>query len=188
MNFLQKFTLTDFERSIILGEGVSGKVWRVRHIPLKKIFALKMVRKNADVLQEINIQDHSNILSLTAYFKDRSLIHLLLPYCTDDMLKFMRRKKLLTERRVAKYVHQVIAALKYMHEKSIMHTDVKPENLLINEAGFILLANFGNSTFYETSNICVGTPRYMAPDVWAEQTYNNKVDSWSVGVLTTNYY
>lgn len=87
--------LKDFERLMILGEGVSGKVWKARHIPSKKIFALKTVRRNADVLKEINILqelDHENILSLTAYFKDRSSIHLLLPYCTNGAQEIADRE------------------------------------------------------------------------------------------------
>lgn len=157
------------------------------HVPTNQTVAVKKVKKPSDCRHEIEIPiklSHRNILKLLATLEDASFIYIILPYCTEDLFKLLRRKSSLSERRVAKYIFQVCDALAYMHQSSIMHRDIKPENLLINKAGDILIADFGFATLLKTSKECVGTPGYMAPEICSGARYTNKVDCWAVGVLT----
>lgn len=177
--------MEDFKIEYIVGAGLFGQVFKAVHVPSKQTVAIKKMKKPADA-SEIEIQKkltHKNLLGIIASFEDKVSIHLILPYCSENLFQLMRRKNELTERRVAKYTLQVCEGVSYMHSQGVMHRDIKPENILINAAGFLLVADFGCSTLKLKSNKRLGTPGYMAPEVWAERNYTKIVDSWSVGVL-----
>ena len=82
-------------------------------------------------------------------------------------------------------------ALDYMHSINIMHRDLKPENLLIEEReadGHITvkLTDFGFATKYEPDEMQknpLGSPAYMAPELFKKLEYDNKVDIWAAGVI-----
>lgn len=77
----------------------------------------------------------------------------------------------------------------YLHERNIIHRDVKPENLLVytsNDLPCLKLADFGLAAIIENDNVLYelcGTPTYVAPEVLAELGYGCKVDIWSAGVI-----
>lgn len=80
-----------------------------------------------------------------------------------------------------------------MHQQDIVHRDIKPENILLcpeesrpGEVIQVKLTDFGFATFFkkgESLKQVLGSPLYMAPEIVQEQTYNTKVDIWSVGVI-----
>ena len=74
-------------------------------------------------------------------------------------------------------------AVKYLHEKQIICRDVKPENIMVLENGFIQLIDFGAAKNIEDrTNSIIGTPQYMAPEVILGDQYSFEVDYWSVGI------
>ena len=94
------------------------------------------------------------------------------------------------EEKLAKfYVAQIVLVLEYLHKNGIVYRDLKPENVLVDEKGFIKLGDFGfaknlkNSADEKTSTFC-GTPGYVAPENVFTQGYSYSVDFWSLGVLT----
>ena len=77
-----------------------------------------------------------------------------------------------------------------MHSKSIIHRDIKPENILLERSDennlSIKITDFGFACFYdphEGLKEVLGSPLYMAPEIVREETYDEKVDTWSVGVI-----
>ena len=73
----------------------------------------------------------------------------------------------------------------YLHSKNIIYRDLKPENLLIDNNGYLLLTDFGFAKYCEgrTFTLC-GTPEYLAPEVLANKGHGKPVDWRGLGILT----
>ncbi|CAG9573961.1 putative protein kinase [Leishmania major strain Friedlin] len=84
---------------------------------------------------------------------------------------------------------QLGLAIRYLHDRRIMHRDLKTSNVLLTRSGLIKLGDFGFSRQYQESvsgevgkTFC-GTPYYLAPEMWQRQSYSYKADIWSLGVI-----
>ena len=83
------------------------------------------------------------------------------------------------------YIIELILALEALHKENIIHRDIKPDNILLDEDGHIKLTDFGLSkilTDNKTYTWC-GTPGYMSPEVYSRKGHDTKADWWSVGCL-----
>jgi serine/threonine protein kinase len=83
------------------------------------------------------------------------------------------------------YAAEVTLAFEYLHSKNIVYRDLKPENLLIDNAGHIRITDFGfakNIPENITWTLC-GTPDYLAPEIIQSRGYGKAVDWWALGVL-----
>lgn len=84
---------------------------------------------------------------------------------------------------------QLCLAIRYLHDRRIMHRDLKTPNVLLTRSGLIKLGDFGFSRQYQESvsgevgNTFCGTPYYLAPELWQRQSYSYKADIWSLGVI-----
>ena len=79
---------------------------------------------------------------------------------------------------------QIVLIFEYLHENNIIYRDLKPENVLIGEDGFIKLADFGFAKVIEnrTFTLC-GTPEYLAPEILLNQGHGKPVDWWTLGII-----
>lgn len=87
---------------------------------------------------------------------------------------------------VKRFARQILLGVAYLHNKNIIHHDIKPTNILVDQHGVIKLADFGSSRLISTStNInnesMRGTPNYMAPEVIKQTIKSRKSDIWSIG-------
>jgi len=83
---------------------------------------------------------------------------------------------------------QVLAGLSYLHERGVVHRDVKPANILLDTRGAVRVSDFGISkqleqTFGNFAKSFVGTAAYMAPERISGQNYTSNVDIWGVGMI-----
>jgi len=139
--------------------------------------------------REIEIQSHlrhPNVLGLFGYFYDKSRVYLILEYAPGgELYKELKRVGTFEEPAAAAYIAQLCSALGYCHRRSVIHRDVKPENLLIGLDGELKIGDFGWSVHAprnRRSTLC-GTLDYLSPEMIEGKEHTHLVDVWSLGVL-----
>jgi len=199
----QRWKLDDFDIGRPLGKGKFGNVYLAREKKSKYIVALKVLFKSQlqkaqvehQLRREIEIQSHlrhPNILRLFGYFYDESRVYLILEYAPrGELFKSLQKQEhgRFVESQAALYISQMADALTYCHSKKVIHRDIKPENLLLDVGGNIKIADFGWSVHAPNSRratMC-GTLDYLPPEMIEGSTHDEKVDLWSLGVLTYEF-
>ncbi|KAL1976451.1 hypothetical protein VTN31DRAFT_2733 [Thermomyces dupontii] len=192
-----------FEIGKALGKGKFGRVYLAKERSSGFVCALKVLHKSElqqggvqkQVRREIEIQSnlrHPNVLRLYGHFHDSKRIFLILEYAgKGELYKHLRKEHRFPEWKAAQYIAQMAAALKYLHKKHIIHRDIKPENILVGIHGEIKISDFGWSVHAPNNRrqtMC-GTLDYLPPEMLrsSDNSYNEKVDLWSLGVLTYEF-
>eukprot|EP00253_Pinus_taeda_P018196 PITA_18196 len=183
----------DYDFGLELGRGKFGLVRICKSKATGEELACKTLPKKTEenVYKEIEIMQHlsghPNVVTLRAVYEDAESLHLVMELCTGGRLTDeMSRTGCYSEHQAANLIRELIMVIKYCHELGVVHRDIKPENVLRTSSGQLKLADFGLSTrFAKGQNLSgvVGTPSYIAPEVWAGTTYSEKVDVWGAGVL-----
>ncbi|CAH8662623.1 unnamed protein product [Schistosoma margrebowiei] len=189
--------LSDFEIGKQLGRGKFGTVFLARtkksHFPcaIKVIFKKQIVKNKLEhqIRREIEIMchlQHPHILQLYTYFHDHKRIYLVLEYAfLGQMYTELRRLGRFSEARSATYIYQLCDALMYCHRMKVIHRDIKPENLLLGFHQELKLSDFGwavHAPSLRRRTLC-GTIDYLAPEMVAGVSHDERVDHWTVGVL-----
>lgn len=201
----KQFHLGMFEIGRPLGKGKFGRVYLARERNAGFICALKVLHKSElqmgrvekQVRREIEIQSnlrHPNILQLYGHFHDSKRIFLILEFAgKGELYKHLRRENRFPEWKAAHYIAQMASALRYLHRKHVIHRDIKPENILVGIHGEIKISDFGWSVHAPNNRrktMC-GTLDYLPPEMikpgTSDNFYNEKVDLWSLGVLTYEF-
>ena len=196
-----------FEIGKPLGKGKFGRVYLAREREHGFICALKVLYKNElqkgrverQVRREIEIQSnlrHPNVLKLHGHFHDTNRIFLILEFAGQgELYKHLRKSNLsrFSEWRAAQYIAQMASALSYLHRKHVIHRDIKPENILLGVHGEVKISDFGWSVHApgnRRTTYC-GTLDYLPPEMIVPHSpggsYDEKVDLWSLGVLTYEF-
>jgi NIMA (never in mitosis gene a)-related kinase len=183
-----------------LGSGSYGKVILVRNkrdgeqLALKSIELSKLPSESRDkALQEVQLLrslDHPNIVRLKDSFQEKGILHILMEYVDGGDLAQMikqRNSKPFSEEEIMNIFIQIILALQYIHEKKIVHRDIKPQNIFLTRVGVAKIGDFGVArTLESTQDLCqtiIGTPYYLSPEVWSNEPYNSQTDIWSLGCI-----
>ena len=187
-----------------LGSGSYGSVYQAKNIVMDNIVAIKVIEKVQDnmvddleIKNEINILkslSHPNIVKIYEFFDTVLYYYIVTEYCKKGEL-FSYIKNKYSEKQLAVLFYQVFSGLCYLHEKKILHRDLKLENLMVSEIEkdiitgeeyfWIKIIDFGTAKIFEknkTEKAVIGSSYYIAPEV-LKQRYNEKCDTWSVGVI-----
>lgn len=191
--------MINYEKLEFLGNGSNGnQVFKVRNVQTNEIYAMKiisMIGNCTDFLNEVNILkslDHPNIVKYKDSFQNEDNIIVIMEYVDfGDLNKVIRSRKetndYLDEEQIWKWFFELTSALEYIHNKKILHRDVKVHNAFINSLGHIKLGDFGISKILECSldytNSALGTPYYLSPEICSLDKYNLKTDIWMLGCL-----
>mmetsp|Transcript_4051 Transcript_4051/g.3444 ORF Transcript_4051/g.3444 Transcript_4051/m.3444 type:complete len:151 (+) Transcript_4051:466-918(+) len=103
-----------------------------------------------------------------------------------ELFNHLRSVKRFDESRAKFYAAQILLALEFLHNIGVVYRDLKPENVLMDEEGNLVLVDFGMSKELqkdEKSNSFVGTPDYLAPEMVIGKGHSFEVDYWALGIL-----
>ncbi|XP_072217926.1 cGMP-dependent protein kinase 2 [Leuresthes tenuis] len=183
---------------VTLGVGGFGRVELMTTVNHGKYYAMKRVSKKQIVAkrQEEHMMFEKKILKaiqcdfivrLYAAFKDTRYIYMVMEFCGGGEIWTKLKEVGRFDEPIAVFCTAcVVEAYAYLHKKSIMYRDLKPENLMLDIKGYIKLVDFGFAKELvrgEKTYSFVGTPEYMAPEIIKNQGHDFAVDFWSLGVL-----
>lgn len=199
--------INEYVRECKIGNGSYGKVVLHRSNKDGKFYAIKVFRKSrlckirithsetamTNALREISIMkqlDNPNIVKLIEVIDDPTSdrLYVVLEYMDGGWIfKGSGPPGGIGEGIACKYLRDIIAGLKYLHDNNIMHGDIKPENLLLSSDGRIKICDFSVSHKFEGKSDelrrSVGTPALTAPECIQGLVYHGKVaDIWALGV------
>lgn len=181
-----------------LGHGASGIVYSaVDNRQTSKTFGQKVALKYCDLKelnelkQEIGMQSlstHPNVVNFIEAFLTPTHVVIALELMEGGMLTNLcdTEKRVCTEPDMAYVVKCALQALSFMHRQHRVHRDIKSDNILVDYGGRVKIADFGFATNLtrETTkrNSVVGTPFWMAPELIRSESYDHKVDIWSLAI------
>eukprot|EP00056_Hartaetosiga_gracilis_P012918 m.208582 g.208582 ORF g.208582 m.208582 type:complete len:486 (-) comp13767_c0_seq2:355-1812(-) len=190
----------------LLGKGTFGKAWKVRDSSSGTEYVAKQIKCEnkqdlEDALAEANVLSkvqHINIVSYQQVIRNSpKLVTIIMEYCAggDVGEKIARRKfrnQYFDEGTIQLWMVQSCAALEYLHNKGILHRDVKPANLFLSAEAIVKLGDFGIARVLDrnaalpsqrTSKTPVGTPMYFSPEMCSGKRYGQKADMWALGCV-----
>jgi serum/glucocorticoid-regulated kinase 2 len=190
--------LEDFKILKVIGRGSFGKVCLVEYKPTKEIYAMKSMKKDMlieheqidnillekEILQTI---EHPFLCGLVFCFQTLQRVYFIMPFLSGgEIFQQLRKSKTFTEETVRFYGAQIAIAIDYLHKKGIAYRDLKPENVLIDDTGYLRLTDFGMAKKLnegEKAMSFCGTPEYLAPEIIIGEGHNKAADWWSFGIL-----
>ncbi|ORX54133.1 kinase-like protein [Hesseltinella vesiculosa] len=190
--------LTHFALLRSVGKGAFGKVRVVQHKGTKQLFALKYINKAKcirmravdNIISERRLLerlDYQFIVNLRYAFQDDENLFMVLDLMLGGDLRFhLERRGCLDEDCVRFYAAELALALHYLHQNHIVHRDVKPDNILLDQHGHAHLTDFNIAIPYTEAKpltSVAGSMAYMAPEILKKQGYFASVDWWSLGIV-----
>ena len=194
--------IDEYEIKEKIGIGKYGLVRRGIHKLTRRKVAIKFINKKEMTLQERQLLfteieilcciRHPNVLNAYDYIDYSDTCYIITEYIPGgDLYTFLENRDYkLTESYTVNIVQQICCALFYLNTLGILHRDIKPEHILLNEnyeKPIAKLIDFGLSDFIfpnELKNETYGTIGYIAPEILEEKFYNKSCDIWSIGVLS----
>lgn len=188
--------LTQLQIIGLLGRGGYGLVKLVKDPSSGKTYALKEVRKDRvlethqakhinDERKLMMLMDSAFLVRLWKTYQDENKVYFLLDACLGGDLFTILRKSHSFKEGVAKfYAGCVIEGFDHLHSMNMVYRDLKPENLVLNSAGYVQITDFGFCKQVEakTFTLC-GTPDYLSPEIIMGRGHGLGVDYWTLGIL-----
>ena len=195
---IKKVSLNDFKILKVLGRGTFGKVCLVQYKSTKKYYAMKIMKKNIilehdqvshtllekQILQNLNYQF---LVGMVFCFQTQERIYFVMNFIRGgELFNHLHKCKYFPEEETKFYCAIIGLALEYLHTHGIVYRDIKPDNILIDEDGYLKLADFGMAKMLKDQekafSLC-GTPEYFAPEIITREGHNKSADWWSYGIL-----
>ncbi len=174
--------LDEYRLEALLGRGGMARIYRALDVRLKRQVAIKVIdapfRADSDYVARFEREaraiarlEHPNIVGLYRYGECEGLLYIAMQYVEgEDLRSLLTRHRqageVLPLEEVIRILGQVCQALDYAHAQGIIHRDVKPSNIMLDEQGQAILTDFGLALLTEagTRGEIFGTPHYMAPE------------------------
>jgi len=190
-------SISSLQRVGTLGEGSFGSVVLLKDSNTATLYALKALCKDhiAREAMEQHIQNERSVMSVMdsdfivrlhgSYHDENNIFFLLEPVIGGELFDVYAEQNLFGNQVNAKfYIACVTLALEHMHQKRVIYRDLKLENCLLDELGYVKLTDMGIAKIVlgKTYTIC-GTADYFAPETLRQTGHNRAVDWWAAGVL-----
>ncbi|XP_062251971.1 serine/threonine-protein kinase Nek1 isoform X2 [Platichthys flesus] len=189
-----------YEKLKKIGEGSFGKALLVKSKEDGHQYVIKEIcisgmpnRERQESRKEVAVlakMSHPNIVQYKDSFEEAGCLFIVMDYCEGgDLFKKINSQKgvLFSEDQIMDWFVQICLALKHVHDRKILHRDIKSQNIFLTKDGTVQLGDFGiarvlNSTV-ELARTCIGTPYYLSPEICENKPYNNKSDIWALGCV-----
>ena len=192
-------TLGHYRILEVVGQGGMATVYKAEDLREEKIAAVKVMlpylsrdeglkkrfRQEAKMLSRLK---HPNIVPILDYGEEDGHLYYVLPFMPSGSLADRLTKGPIAIEETAQIIAQSAAALQHAHDKSVVHRDVKPSNILLDEQGNAQLSDFGFAYWSEatldlTGSGLVGTPGFMSPEQCLGEGITELSDQYSLGVV-----
>lgn len=195
-----QYSLDDFELLRVIGRGSYAKVLMVELKRTKRIYAMKVIKKELVTDDEdidwVQTEKHvfetaSNypfLVGLHSCFQTQSRLFFVIEFVRGgDLMFHMQQQRRLPEEHARFYASEITLALNFLHERGIIYRDLKLDNVLLDHEGHIKLTDYGmckeGIRKGDTTGTFCGTPNYIAPEILRGEEYGFEPDWWALGVL-----
>lgn len=181
------------------GQGASGSVYLAEMVTNRQKVAIKQMDLNLQPRKELIINEilvmkdsqHKNIVNfLDSYLRTDNDLWVIMEYMEAGTLTEIieNNEFKLSELQISIICKETLLGLQHLHKKHIIHRDIKSDNVLLDRKGNVKITDFGFcAKLTDQRNkraTMVGTPYWMAPEVVKQKEYDEKVDVWSLGIMT----
>jgi serine/threonine protein kinase len=199
LNSTQIRTLGPYHLLEQVGRGGMATVFKAFHPEQERYVAIKVmspgmagegqfskrIRREAEVVMRLK---HPHIVSVESFGEEDGFVYLVMPLLKVGSLTDRLAKGALTPLEGARIMAQISDALQFAHDQGVVHRDVKPSNILMDETGNALLSDFGLAQIHDasvslTGSALLGTPAYMSPEQARGETVDARSDQYSLGVI-----
>ncbi|KAG6974493.1 hypothetical protein JG688_00003050 [Phytophthora aleatoria] len=193
--------VTEWKKGASIGAGSYGTVFlardedtgclmAVKEIPIleETDYAIREATREVELLRGLK---HENIVKYLGCHVDNRAqkLSIFTEWVPGGSLEHNRKLFGGNERVVRRFTHQLLSGVAYLHSKNIIHHDIKPANILVDQNGVVKIADFGSSRLINSATMSNastpslhGTPNYMAPEVIKQSSgRSRKADIWSIG-------
>ncbi len=192
--------LGQYRIDALLGQGGMGTVYLATDEMLGRQVAVKVLRldvtaspttlerfrKEAQILARL---DHPHILRLHGFSRHEDLLYMVTHYVEgDSLLRLLERQSVVELPQALAWAREILDALEYAHAAGIVHRDIKPGNILIDQRGRVQLLDFGIARLVEDDSLtqtghAVGTLAYMAPEQVLGETVDGRADLYAFAIV-----
>uniref|UniRef100_A0A2K6N230 non-specific serine/threonine protein kinase n=1 Tax=Rhinopithecus bieti TaxID=61621 RepID=A0A2K6N230_RHIBE len=177
---LQKIGEGSFGKAILVKSTEDGRQYVIKEINISRMSSKEREESRREVAVLANMK-HPNIVQYRESFEENGSLYIVMDYCEGgDLFKRINAQKgvLFQEDQILDWFVQICLALKHVHDRKILHRDIKSQNIFLTKDGTVQLGDFGiarvlNSTV-ELARTCIGTPYYLSPEICENKPYNNK--------------
>jgi len=200
--------LGEWRKGEIIGKGAYGTVYMGLNLQSGEMMAVKQIATNSDPEELKDLQDEINVMKKLSHKHIVSYLGAQWDGGTRELYIFtewvpagslvdiLKKFGRLTESIARTYTKQILLGLKYLHDNDVIHLDIKPGNVLINDLGTVKLADFGAARQLTSGQSISkkeelefrGTPYFMAPELIRQEKQGRKADIWSVGGTVLNMF
>lgn len=193
-------TLGNYEIVSKLGKGGMATVYRARQVTMQRDVAIKVMsadlaadpefvarfEREAHVIARL---EHPRILPVHDFGHEGELFYLVMRLVEGESLYYWLKRGPLPLKTAARFVTQIGEALDYAHTHGVIHRDLKPNNILIDQWDNLYLMDFGlakmmaSSQSLTQSGTVLGTPAYMAPEQWRGEPVDARTDVYALGII-----
>jgi serine/threonine protein kinase len=182
-----------------IGQGGMATVYKAWDLERKSLVAFKALfpflindpsfrarfEREAKILHRLR---HPNIIPLLDFGEAEGLLYLVMPFITLGSLRDRLEEGPVSVEQGSKIIRQIASALQFAHDRKIIHRDVKPSNILVDDDYNAWLSDFGFAHMHDASmsisgSSLVGTPAYMSPEQILGHTVTPSSDQYALGVV-----
>ncbi|KAF9409954.1 hypothetical protein BGZ94_001801 [Podila epigama] len=165
----------------------TGKVYALKYISKAQVIKMDAVRNILRERQILETLDHAFVVNMRFAFQDDEYMYMCMDLMMGGDLRFHTNRKLFGENVVRFWIAELSSAIAHLHSLGIVHRDIKPDNVLLDEQGHAHLTDFNIGCKLTAEKPVLtsqsGTVAYMAPEVFKGAGYGTSVDWWAMGVL-----